>query len=139
MQLPDSTPASWETVHWKSLKVGDVIKLSDGDFIPADLVILSGDKKDGVCYIETANLDGIRFFRFYNLGETNYKMRQALGCTNDLIKYDSSVSRLRGEFQRELIFFKRLFLQKILMEIFITLMDRWNLPKEMNQFGSHYL
>ena len=41
--------------------------VSDG-FFPADLVLLSSSEPQGMCYIETANLDG----------ESNLKVRQVL-------------------------------------------------------------
>ncbi|KAF4949465.1 hypothetical protein F66182_18516, partial [Fusarium sp. NRRL 66182] len=54
--------------YWKSVKVGDFVRLYNGDQIPADIVILSSSDHDGACNIETKNLDG----------ETNLKVRQAL-------------------------------------------------------------
>lgn len=43
---------------WKSIAVGDIVRLESNDFFPADLVILSSSEPEGMCYIETSNLDG---------------------------------------------------------------------------------
>lgn len=55
---------------WKSLRVGDFVRIYGDDEFPADIVILSTSDPDGACYVETKNLDG----------ETNLKVRQALRC-----------------------------------------------------------
>ncbi|RHZ21130.1 hypothetical protein DYB37_001551 [Aphanomyces astaci] len=53
---------------WKDVAVGDLIVLKAGDEVPADCLMLATDNKNGMCYVQTANLDG----------ETNMKIRQAL-------------------------------------------------------------
>ncbi|BGP19449.1 hypothetical protein JCM10213_006269 [Rhodosporidiobolus nylandii] len=63
--------AKWERTLWKKLEVGDVILLKENDQIPADVVVLSTSDPDGVCFVETKNLDG----------ETNLKPRKALKAT----------------------------------------------------------
>jgi len=55
---------------WKNVQVGDFIRLYNNEQIPADVVIISTSDHDGVCYVETKNLDG----------ETNLKVRNALHC-----------------------------------------------------------
>lgn len=46
--------------EWQEIKVGDVLRLTEGQEIPADVVILAADSrsKGGICYVSTANLDG---------------------------------------------------------------------------------
>lgn len=65
-----SGKARFKKDYWKNAKVGDFVRLYNGDQIPADIVVLSTADPDGACYIETKNLDG----------ETNLKVRQALHC-----------------------------------------------------------
>lgn len=63
-----SGKASFKKDYWKSVQVGDFVRIYNEDQIPADIVILSTSDPDGACYVETKNLDG----------ETNLKVRQAL-------------------------------------------------------------
>lgn len=45
-------------IRWRDVKVGDVLRVENGDFFPADMAILSSSEPEAICYIETANLDG---------------------------------------------------------------------------------
>ncbi|CAL5186218.1 unnamed protein product [Lathyrus oleraceus] len=60
--------------RWKKLRVGDVIKVYKDEYFPSDLLLLSSSYGDGVCYVETMNLDG----------ETNLKLKHALEATTRL-------------------------------------------------------
>ncbi|KAH7848010.1 hypothetical protein Vadar_032766 [Vaccinium darrowii] len=56
---------------WMKLRVGDVVKVKKDKFFPADLLLVSSSYEDGICYVETMNLDG----------ETNLKVKRALEVT----------------------------------------------------------
>ncbi|KAK6922097.1 P-type ATPase, N-terminal [Dillenia turbinata] len=80
----------WVEIPWKKLQVGDIVKVKQDGFFPADLLFLASTNADGVCYIETANLDG----------ETNLKIRKALEKTWDYLTPDKA-SEFKGEIQCE--------------------------------------
>ncbi|KAK4598306.1 hypothetical protein RGQ29_015681 [Quercus rubra] len=80
----------WEPIPWKKLQVGDIVRVKQDGFFPADLLFLASTNSDGVCYIETANLDG----------ETNLKIRKALERTWDFLTPEKA-SEFKGEVQCE--------------------------------------
>jgi phospholipid-translocating ATPase len=50
------------------IKVGDIIKVSHGERIPADMIIIHSTDKSGGVFIKTDQLDG----------ETDWKFREAI-------------------------------------------------------------
>eukprot|EP00466_Bigelowiella_natans_P005228 jgi/Bigna1/132164/aug1.16_g6872 len=71
----------WEIkdTTWSKVAVGDLVIVRRDEAAPADFVILATGTEDGLCYVETSNIDG----------ETNLKLRQsplaaaADGCYRD--------------------------------------------------------
>ncbi|NXY80235.1 AT8B2 ATPase, partial [Glareola pratincola] len=72
--------------QWMNVRVGDIIKLENNQFVAADLLLLCSSEPHGLCYIETAELDG----------ETNMKVRQAIPVTSELGD-TSKLARFDGE------------------------------------------
>ncbi|KYQ93719.1 transmembrane protein [Tieghemostelium lacteum] len=76
---------SLQSIYSQDIKVGDIIKIPNGQQIPSDLVLLSSSHENGLCYVETSNLDG----------ETNLKVRKSLTETNQY-QTPQEISQLRG-------------------------------------------
>ncbi|RIB10327.1 hypothetical protein C2G38_2106365 [Gigaspora rosea] len=76
--------------EWNQVNVGDIIRVESGEFFPADLILLSSSEPEGLCYIETSNLDG----------ETNLKIKQATNDTANLTNPEKT-SRLAGYIKSE--------------------------------------
>ncbi|CAL5327894.1 unnamed protein product [Camellia sinensis] len=75
---------------WMKLRVGDVLKVEKDQFFPADLLLLSSSNEDGICYVETMNLDG----------ETNLKVKRAVEVTLPLDD-DASFKDFTGKIRCE--------------------------------------
>ncbi|GAA95052.1 hypothetical protein E5Q_01707 [Mixia osmundae IAM 14324] len=76
--------------QWRDLRVGDIVRLVSDDSFPADLLLLSSSEPDGLCYIETSNLDG----------ETNLKIKQASPETAHLMSPEA-IAGLDGYLRSE--------------------------------------
>lgn len=81
---------SFQNVRWIDVKVGDVLKVESEQPFPADLVLLASSEPEGLCYIETANLDG----------ETNLKIKQAIPETCNIVSA-AEMARLGGTVKSE--------------------------------------
>jgi len=64
---------------WQQVSVGDVVKVQKDQYFPSDLLLLSSSYEDGVCYVETMNLDG----------ETNLKAKRCVEATLGLNEDDT--------------------------------------------------
>jgi hypothetical protein len=99
----------WTPVKWKDVRVGDILKIRNNETIPADMVVLHTSDKDGLAYLETANLDGYTVLRAdsyllfaaadcscTHIRETNLKVRQALEETTDALHEHSAINSWNG-------------------------------------------
>ncbi|KAI8987868.1 hypothetical protein BDF20DRAFT_813789 [Mycotypha africana] len=75
---------------WRDVKVGDILRVESGENFPADLILVSSSEPEGLCYIETSNLDG----------EVNLKIKQALPQTATILD-PVAMSRLEGVIKSE--------------------------------------
>uniref|UniRef100_A0A8B9FGU3 Phospholipid-transporting ATPase n=1 Tax=Amazona collaria TaxID=241587 RepID=A0A8B9FGU3_9PSIT len=69
---------------WKDVRVGDFVQLQCNETIPADILLLYSSDQNGICHLETANLDG----------ETNLKQRQVvMGFSSQNILFEPELFR----------------------------------------------
>nr|CAD7427598.1 unnamed protein product [Timema monikensis] len=73
--------------RWAQVQVGDVIRMENDQFVAADVLLLSTSEPNGLCFIETAELDG----------ETNLKCRQCLVETAEMGQDDARIGAFDGE------------------------------------------
>ncbi|KAK6168454.1 hypothetical protein SNE40_020985 [Patella caerulea] len=67
--------------EWHDIHVGDFVHLSCNEIIPADILLLRSSDKEGICHIETCNIDG----------ENNLKQRYSVkGLDTKECEFDAS-------------------------------------------------
>lgn len=71
------------TTKWKNVKVGDILKINENEWFPADVVLLATSEETQEAYVETMALDG----------ETNLKSKRP---HNELSKRISKVTGLKS-------------------------------------------
>lgn len=69
---------------WSDLHVGKIIKVKKNDMIPADILIIKSSEDNGLCYLETTNLDG----------ESALKPRQAIVSYHKKITSETTLSNI---------------------------------------------
>lgn len=78
----NSMGLQWMYTRWRDLKVGDIIRLSRDEDVPADVIMLHADGETGLAYVETMALDG----------ETNLKPKQRPAGLPDCSTTDAIVT-----------------------------------------------
>lgn len=80
----DPEAKEFHSKKWIQVQVGDIVKVNNEEPFPADLLLLASSEPEGLCYVETANLDG----------ETNLKIKQSIVETNRLVDPENLVRAL---------------------------------------------
>ena len=72
---------SFTETKWKDMQVGDIVRITKNEIIPADVLVIKSSNDNGFCYLETTNLDG----------ETALKPREAIAHSQRNISDESSI------------------------------------------------
>ena len=66
--MADKGTDSFVSKRWRDIRVGDIVMIQRDEYFPADLILLNSSEANGLCYVETKNLDG----------ETNMKHKTSI-------------------------------------------------------------
>ena len=69
---------------WKDVLVGDIIKVKEDEYFPADCILLNTSEESNCCYIETKSIDG----------ETNLKFKKSNKKILEIMQNDKSKENL---------------------------------------------
>jgi hypothetical protein len=92
MRLDRSNPSNptFATVEWQAVQVGDLCLVKKDEPFPCDMILVGSSSDDGVCYVNTMNLDG----------ETNLKIAQTFPGTSGWLKR-STAHQFEGSLEYE--------------------------------------
>ena len=77
----------FENRKWEDVMIGNIIKVREKEYFPADCVLISSSEKNYNCYVETKNLDG----------ETNLKFKKAIKQLVDAVKNTENSNEVINE------------------------------------------
>lgn len=87
----DRESKTFKPTTWANIVVGDVIKITNRELVPADIFLLAVSEAPnqppcGICYVETKSLDG----------ETNVKVRSAMDVTLADMGVAENLAKMKG-------------------------------------------
>jgi len=77
--------------RWDAVKVGDLLKISEKDALPADIALVATSSPDGLAHIETKQLDG----------ESNLKVKVVPPGVQDAFRSETVSLKTRGRIECE--------------------------------------
>jgi phospholipid-translocating ATPase len=72
----------WKRGAWEDLRVGDFVKITDHESIPADILICATSEDENVAFVETKNLDGETNLKSRNASPALTHLRSAVDCAD---------------------------------------------------------
>lgn len=85
------SPIRYVPTAWKEIQVGDIVRIKQDEWVPADIILLSSEGYEGQTYIETMALDG----------ETNMKSKSPLPDLRDACNTERKLSVVRASILAE--------------------------------------
>jgi len=87
VEVYDKSANKFIKIMWREIRVGQIIKVNEGEMIPCDLITLQSSDPKGVLYVETKGLDG----------ETNLKIKSVHKTFLEEFKSTEDLNKLRGQ------------------------------------------
>lgn len=101
----------FEESNLADIKCGDILKIRDGEQVPADCILLKTESLDGDCFVKTSQLDGERnlkpklvkavlqtnFDKIFKQGNKEYIAIEAIPPTKDLYHYNGRIMHYTPE------------------------------------------
>ena len=76
----------FEKKKWKDIIKGNIIKVNNNEFFPADCILINSSDKNHNCFVETKNLDG----------ETNLKFKKSIKKFVELTSNINNINLLQN-------------------------------------------
>lgn len=73
-------------LKWVDIRVGHIVRVCNKGEVPADMILLQSSEPQGMCYIETSNIDG----------ETNLKIKEAVPGVAAAYQDSLALARIKG-------------------------------------------
>ena len=87
----DSNTQNFVIKQWKDILVGDIIKVKEDEYFPADCIILNTSEDSNCCYIETKSIDGETNLKFKKSNKNILEVAQNGKNKENLIAFDKSI------------------------------------------------
>ena len=87
----NSQMKSFEEKLWKEILIGDIIKVKEDEFFPADCILLNTSEESNCCYIETKSIDGETNLKFKKSNKNIIDMTKNNKDEKNLIVYDKNI------------------------------------------------
>ena len=77
--------------QWRDVLIGDIIKVKEDEYFPADCVVLYTSEESNCCYIETKSIDGETNLKFKKSNKNIIEITQNNKNKENLVFFDKSV------------------------------------------------
>ena len=87
----DANKRNFVKKKWKDVLLGDIIKVKEGEFFPADCVILNTSEESNCCYIETKSIDGETNLKFKKSNKDILELTQNNKNKKNLVLFNKNI------------------------------------------------